>query len=430
MHTPTYEQELLFGSDSKSTIKRKALTKLMLAEKIPTDTIANIAGVSERQVYNYQAEIRQLDQSKLYEDQHFRPESDLQAYEKEILQDLTGHPVATVLQAAKRIEDKTGIKRSTVQVRKFIRRGGLKPRKTAALPAKLDTVEQRAFFENELTPRLELAKVSYGAATSAIVAMIEPDAPASPIPISEPDVPASPMPIPISEPDVPASSMPIPISEPDVPISSMPIPTSEPPGSSKNEGEGHTQRAVLFMDASHFIWQAYLGVLWCLERIIVPAASGRQRINVLGAYDAYSNTLLKIINRTYITSATICEMLQKIRDTYIGQMVTVVLDNARYQHCILVIDKAKKLGIELLFLPTYSPNLNLIERLWKFVKKNLRSDFYETANAFEEAVLKCLDEVATVKAKEVKSLMATNFHLYDKYDELPDDWGKKRKKSA
>ena len=49
--------------------------------------------------------------------------------------------------------------------------------------------------------------------------------------------------------------------------------------------------------------------------------------------------------------------------------LTIVLDNARYQRCALVQSLAQTLGIELLFLPPYSPNLNLIERFWKFVNK-------------------------------------------------------------
>ena len=59
--------------------------------------------------------------------------------------------------------------------------------------------------------------------------------------------------------------------------------------------------------------------------------------------------------------------------------VTLVLDNARYQRCLLVQDVAKELGIELLFLPSYSPNLNLIERLWKFVKKEVLNSRHHQA---------------------------------------------------
>ena len=77
-------------------------------------------------------------------------------------------------------------------------------------------------------------------------------------------------------------------------------------------------------------------------------------------------------NTSYITSIQVCEMLVKLaRRSRPEVPTTIVLDNARYQRCKLVIAKAEEVGIELLFLPPYSPNLNLIERLWKFVKKEV-----------------------------------------------------------
>jgi len=174
------------------------------------------------------------------------------------------------------------------------------------------------------------------------------------------------------------------------------------------------ERAILFMDAAHFVWQLYLGVLWCINRIFIPAASGRTRINVLGAYDPIKNELIKIINREYINSETIMELLMKIRDVYNNLAVTVVLDNARYQRCKAVIEKAAELNIELLFLPTYSPNLNLIERLWRFVKKEcLYSKYYKTANEFEFAIVKCLESINTNKKHKLESLMTIKFQLFE-----------------
>ena len=62
----------------------------------------------------------------------------------------------------------------------------------------------------------------------------------------------------------------------------------------------------------------------------------------------------------------------------VGLPITLVLDNARYQKCAVVQALASSLGIELLYLPGYSPNLNLIERLWRFVRKqSLDSIYYE-----------------------------------------------------
>ena len=62
------------------------------------------------------------------------------------------------------------------------------------------------------------------------------------------------------------------------------------------------KRVLLFLDATHMLWQVYLGVLWCFTRIFIPAASGRVRINVLGAYEPMRNELLRIVNKTYVTS--------------------------------------------------------------------------------------------------------------------------------
>jgi transposase len=73
-----------------------------------------------------------------------------------------------------------------------------------------------------------------------------------------------------------------------------------------------------------------------------------------------------------------------------------VLDNARYQRCALVHSVANSLGIELLYLPPYSPNLNLIERLWKFVKKHcLYSKYYADFTAFTHAIEDCLATTQT-----------------------------------
>ena len=121
-------------------------------------------------------------------------------------------------------------------------------------------------------------------------------------------------------------------------------------------------------------------------------------------------------------------MLSQIALTYAGKLVTVILDNASYQHCELVINTAKSLGIELLFLPTYSPNLNLIERLWKFLKaKCLTNEFYNTSREFEAAITTCLDKIESEHAEDVKRLMSMKFHLYDTFDEHPTYFGKNKK---
>ena len=82
----------------------------------------------------------------------------------------------------------------------------------------------------------------------------------------------------------------------------------------------------------------------------------------------------------------------------------MVMDNARYQRCEKVINLAVELNIELLFLPTYSPNLNLIERLWKFVKKEcLYAHYYDTFDKFKENIEDCLRSEWKAQREDKKS---------------------------
>ena len=97
----------------------------------------------------------------------------------------------------------------------------------------------------------------------------------------------------------------------------------------------------------------------------------------------------------------------------VGWPITRVLDNARYQKCALVQALATSLGIELLYLPSYSPNLNLIERLWRFVRKeSLDSTFYEDFAHFTDAIDRCLDGLPTVHKCEMETLLAHSFQMF------------------
>ena len=127
-------------------------------------------------------------------------------------------------------------------------------------------------------------------------------------------------------------------------------------------GQGH----VFFVDAAHFVFGTFLCCLWSFTRIFVCAASGRQRFNVLGAWNAVTRELIAVTNTTVVNTETMCELLRKIADLGLSGPITLVLDNARYQRNAVVQALAAQLGITLLFLPSYSPNLNLIERLWEF----------------------------------------------------------------
>jgi len=168
------------------------------------------------------------------------------------------------------------------------------------------------------------------------------------------------------------------------------------------------------MDAAHFVWgTGFLMGLWCFVRMFIRTSSGRKRYNVLGAYNAMSQKLLTVVNESYINSSSICEMLRLLRRSHWGEAITVVLDNAAYQRCYLVREYAILLDINLLFLPSYSPNLNLIERLWKFVKKQcLNNCYYETFDTFKSGIDACLNDIDKKFRPQIVSLMSLRFQTF------------------
>lgn len=174
-------------------------------------------------------------------------------------------------------------------------------------------------------------------------------------------------------------------------------------------------RAVFFVDAAHFVLAPFLGFLWCFVRRVVRAPAGRQRFNVLAALNAVTHELVTVTNDAYINALSVCELLRKIAALGLGVPVTLVLDNARYQKCQLVQQLADELGIELLFLPSYSPNLNLIERLWKFVKKQvLNSKYHENFGEFKAAIGGCIADAPTKYKDELDSLLTLRFQTFAK----------------
>jgi len=173
------------------------------------------------------------------------------------------------------------------------------------------------------------------------------------------------------------------------------------------------QRAVFFVDAAHFVLAPFLGMLWCFARVLIRAPAGRQRFNVLGALNAITHELVMVTNDTYITASTVCELLRQIAALQLRVPITLVLDNARYQKCRVVEALAGPLQIEMLYLPAYSPNLNLIERLWKFVKKTcLYSTYYANFQDFKHAISTCLAQTHTTYKKELDSLLTLRFQSF------------------
>jgi transposase len=174
------------------------------------------------------------------------------------------------------------------------------------------------------------------------------------------------------------------------------------------------KRTVLFVDAAHFVYGPFLGYRWCLVRLFVPGPPGRQRSNVLAALDAVTHRVIRVSNHAYSNAESVCALPREVATAGLKRPVTLVLDNARSQKCRVVPALAASLGVELLYLPSYSPSLNLIERLWKFVKKGrLGRRVLPTYEAFTQASDDCLANLGTRHKHQLSTLLNLVLQLFD-----------------
>lgn len=174
---------------------------------------------------------------------------------------------------------------------------------------------------------------------------------------------------------------------------------------------------ALFLDPTHQVHNSVGGYSW--QEVgknntkIVNSNSGRRRINIIGALNAVTRTPTTIVTEANCDTAAIELLLGEIRKEYddMSKTIYIFLDNARYNHNDKIRQTAKEMDISLEFLPPYSPNLNLIERLWKFLKKKVRKDrYYDTFEKFEEAVCKFFKNIEQYEP-ELKSLLTLNFEI-------------------
>lgn len=172
--------------------------------------------------------------------------------------------------------------------------------------------------------------------------------------------------------------------------------------------------ALLFMDASHFVLGCdFLGYIYGRTRRFVRTFSGRMRYNVLGTIDFVSKKVTTVTNDKYITAEQVREMLSKISQEYAGKTTYLLLDNARYQKCKAVQESAAKLHIQLVYIPPYSPNLNLIERLWKFVKGELRTKYYDNFTLFREKIDSIIASTTQENHARICKLIDEKVQLFD-----------------
>lgn len=315
-------------------VMKRCETVYLHCKGLKTGQIRELTGLNEKTIREH---LRLFEKGGIEALKHrapYRPKGDLEDHQLSIEQEFRARPPKSIKEAAERIYQLTGIRRSHCRIEVFLKRLGLKFRKAGGVPAKADLDAQEKFLKEELEPAIDSAS------------------------------------------------------------------------------KGKLQ--LYFMDAAHFVWgTGFLVSVWSFVRMFIRTSSGRKRHNVLGAYNAFTRKLSTVVNDSYINSASVCQMLRLLRKLHPGEAITIVLDNAAYQRCKLVQSLAKELGITLMFLPSYSPNLNLIERLWKFVKKqSLNNCYHETFDAFKAAIHSCLDNIDKSHKAQIASLMTLRFQTF------------------
>lgn len=171
---------------------------------------------------------------------------------------------------------------------------------------------------------------------------------------------------------------------------------------------------IYFSDAAHVKHNAEAGYAWSAvgEPHLIPTNSGRQRYNILGAYCTQTHEHVFLLTENNITRDTVIALLALLRTKHPGDgRIHLILDNVSYHKARCVQIQAALSRITLDYLPPYSPNLNLIERLWKFMRRTIFKDKYRVTFAeFKQRVNDFfigLDEYAN----ELATLMTENFEL-------------------
>jgi transposase len=157
----------------------------------------------------------------------------------------------------------------------------------------------------------------------------------------------------------------------------------------------------------------FLGYIYGKTRRFIKTFSGRKRYNVLGALNFVTKKVTTVANDAYITATEVCEMLRKVASEYTGKSVHIVLDNARYQKCEVVTALSEELGIALHYIPPYSPNLNLIERIWKHVKGRLRSKYYDRFDVFKDTVDSIIEDTGNGSKSLIDELICEKVQIFD-----------------
>jgi transposase len=172
---------------------------------------------------------------------------------------------------------------------------------------------------------------------------------------------------------------------------------------------------VLCGDAMHLLHQNVPGLCWGDPKLppVFETNSGRKRLNILGAYDPETHSLIHLSGEENCNAERVVEFLERIYHAHKGSSeIHLILDNAKYFHSKKVREWLENYPkMNLLFLPPYAPNLNLIERLWRFAKDKLvKGKYYKEYKTFRAKVFQFLNNIKDYE-DDLKSLLVEKFEI-------------------
>ena len=170
---------------------------------------------------------------------------------------------------------------------------------------------------------------------------------------------------------------------------------------------------VIFLDSVHPRHNVRNGYGRILKNRVkhLPTNSGRSRINIIGALNIGNLDVTVRQELTNVNSKSVANILLALLDKYPNaKNIHVILDNAGYNRA-KIISVFKYTRIKLMFLPPYSPNLNLIERLWRFFhNKVTKFKHYQTFAQFQAACKNFFDNIEQHR-NHLKTLLVENFNI-------------------
>lgn len=170
---------------------------------------------------------------------------------------------------------------------------------------------------------------------------------------------------------------------------------------------------IYHVDAVHPTHNVKISYVWTKkgQRRRIRSNSGRKRYNILGAYCPLDQEYIDIRGTDNVNGGTLQRLIDEIRARHPdAEHIILILDNARYNHAKIVQEHVEGTNVELVFLPSYSPNLNLIERLWRFLKDKVMTTYHESFEKFVDEIGKVLDNLNEY-ADELASVMTEKFEI-------------------